>query len=520
MAHDSHDNITVAESEKQPLDQRASKMSTMCLIAGIALLLVAALVAWAIDPAGLRRFMFAYTVGFAVLLSLVLGSMFFVFVQYAVKAGWSVAVRRPAELVASAAWPVVPILFIPILITVLMGNGWLYPWAQPLGHADEAHASADTVQLVANPEQPHVRPDAETHSTLSEAEAEALAARLGVQAPAGGGGADELPEGRGQSGLPHANRPYEDHAHYRNPEHAAELIEAGYKPVRDMTGDHLIEHRRPYLNTPFYVIRWIIYLGVWALIGTFYFRTSVRQDETADPHLTLRMQWWSYLSIAAFALTLTFAAFDLLMALDAVWYSTIFGVHFFAGSMIGTLSLLALMLMGIQKFGGRLRESVTTEHYHDIGKLLKGFTLFWAYISFSQYMLLWYAAIPEEIIWWEAHGASTAVGKGNAWSYVLVLLIICHFAIPFLGLMSRHVKRSRAVLAFWCSWLLAWHIIDLWWLVMPQLSSVHLLWLVELLAVLGMLAILASVVLSRGSRVSLLPYGDPRLGESLKFQNV
>lgn len=511
MAHDSHDNITVAESEKQPLDQRAKGMSTMCLIAGVALLLVAALVAWAIDPTGLRRFMFAYTVGFAVLLSLVLGSMFFVFVQYAVKAGWSVVVRRPAELVASTAWPYLPILFLPILITALSGSGWLHPWAQPMGDPHDEHAAADTevVQLVAN-EGDSPKPDAHTNAHDD----------LPVQHAAGGGGTDELPEGRGQSGLPHGNRPLEAHAHYDDPEEAARLIEAGYKPVRNITGDHLLEHRRPYLNRTFFTIRWVIYLTIWAVIATFYFRTSVKQDETSDPHLTLRMQWWSYLSIAAFALSLTFAVVDLLMSLDDVWYSTIFGVHFFAGSMIGTLSLLTLMLIGIQKFGGRLRESVTTEHFHDIGKLLKGFTLFWAYISFSQYMLLWYGAIPEEIIWWEAHGASTAIGKSNAWSYVLVLLIICHFAIPFLGLMSRHVKRSRAALAFWCSWMLVWHIIDLWWLVMPQLSSVHLLWVVEIMAVAGMLAILASVVLARGSKVSLLPYGDPRLGESLNFQNA
>ncbi len=513
MAHDSHENITVAESERQPLDQGASNMSRICLVVGVVLLVIAALVAWATDTTGLRRFLFAYVVGFALIMSLTLGSMFFVFVQYAVKAGWSVAVRRPAELVASTAWPYLPILFLPILISVLWGHGYLYPWAQPRGHAAEEHASAETIHLVASEAESHAAPEGtiETHKPSHD---------HGVQAPHGGGGADELPEGRGTSGLPHANRPFEDHSHYRHPEQAHAEIAAGYKPVKDYTGDHLIEHRSPYLNTWFFVIRWLVYLAIWTAIARFYFNTSVKQDETADPHLTLKMQWWSYLSIAGFALTTTFAAIDLLMSLDAVFYSTIFGVHFFAGSMIGSLSLLALTLMMIQRFGGRLRESVTTEHYHDIGKLLKGFTLFWAYVSFSQYMLLWYGAIPEEVIWWEAHGASTAVGKSNAWTPVLLLLLICHFVIPFLGLMSRHVKRSRAALAFWCSWLFVWHIIDLWWLVMPQLSSVHLLWVVELLTVAGMLAILASVVLRRGSQVSLLPYGDPRLGESLNFENV
>lgn len=549
MAHDSHNIKTVSEGDRKPLGPKALGASMSLLILGVVLLVVA-LGIGLVTEAGIRRFLHAYVVGFALVMSLVLGSMFFVFVQYAVKAGWSVAVRRPAEIVATAVWPHMIILFLPIGLTTVMATGYLYPWAvsEDAKHAamhhghgdhgdhgddhgdhgyegddhgadDHSHSDAghnNAIHAAASPErQVTMVGNFDRSMTLAQADGHDHDHAADDHGYDDAGHASDDAHAQGHHGHGVAAKYIDSHGHpYPDDQH--DLIDAGYKPI--MPYDSLMAHKAPYLNIPFYAVRWVIYLAIWTWIAMFFFKTSVRQDETRDPALTLKMQARSYPCILLFAVSLTFAAIDLIMTMAPYWYSTIFGVHFFAGSMIASLSLLVLLLMGMQKFGGRMNESVTTEHYHDLGKLLKGFCLFWVYISYSQYMLLWYAAIPEEVAWWEMHGASTA--NPNPWGIILVVLLVGHFFIPFLGLMSRHVKRSRFGLAFWCVWLLVFHCIDLWWIVTPHLSEQRLLFVVELLCVVGMFSILMSAVLRRLAQYDLLPHGDPRLQESLAFENV
>ena len=202
------------------------------------------------------------------------------------------------------------------------------------------------------------------------------------------------------------------------------------------------------------------------------------------------------------------------MSLDPHWYSTIFGAYFFAGSVVAILSLLSIMLISLQK-RGRLESAVTAEHYHDIGKLLLGFTAFWGYIGFSQFMLIWYANIPEETLWY-AHRLE------HGWKGVTIALAVGHFAIPFFYLLGTAAKRNKTPLYVASIWLLAMHYLDLYWLVMPVFRPEegfhpHLLDLTAFLAVMGCFLAVVGLLLRKGN---LIPVSDPRLGESLAFENA
>ena len=276
--------------------------------------------------------------------------------------------------------------------------------------------------------------------------------------------------------------------------------------------DHILHHKAAYLNMTFFTVRWLIYFGFWIWLARRFFKMSVRQDKDGGDEISKALQRTSAPSMIAFALTLTFCAFDLIMSLDAVWFSTMFGVYYFAGCVLAGYSSLALALMWVQKHG-RLTASVNQEHYHDIGKMMFAFTVFWAYIGFSQFLLIWYADIPEETHWyhWRFEGG---------WKVVSALLLVLHFAVPFFGLMSRHMKRNKRRLAFWAVWLLVVHYVDLFWLIYPNGGGAVPLGLLDILCLVGVLGLFVGVSARRARGVNLIPTGDPRLADSLAFENA
>jgi hypothetical protein len=268
-----------------------------------------------------------------------------------------------------------------------------------------------------------------------------------------------------------------------------------------------------YLNVPFFVTRCVVYLAAWIVMARYFFRRSLQQDNTGDPLVTVRMEKRAAPAMVVFGITLTFASIDLVMSLDPAWYSTIFGVYYFAGCVVGIYALLAVSVFALQG-AGFLRNAVTVEHYHDLGKLLFGFVVFWAYIGFSQYMLIWYANIPEETRW-------LAHRQENGWGWVGLLLLFGHFLLPFAALISRGPKRRPGILAAAAVWMLAMHWADVYWLVMPAGSPAspvpHLVDL-TLLVGLGSLFLAGAAFALRGR--SLVPERDPRLEESLAFENA
>jgi hypothetical protein len=217
-------------------------------------------------------------------------------------------------------------------------------------------------------------------------------------------------------------------------------------------------------------------------------------------------------ALLLFAFTVTFASFDWLMSLSPRWFSTIFGVYFFSGAVVAFFAAIILAAMVLQLLG-RLKTTVTIEHYHDLGKLLFAFVVFWGYIAFSQYLLMWYANIPEETGWY-------LVRQSGPWRWVALALLFGNLLIPFCGLLSRHVKRWKWSLAFWAAWLLAMHWLDLYWIIMPNLSPSALpLGAIDACLFLGIGGVYLAGLIHVAGQHPLLPIADPRLGESLAFEN-
>lgn len=277
-------------------------------------------------------------------------------------------------------------------------------------------------------------------------------------------------------------------------------------------GEPVVADKLDYLNPSFFSIRTVICLVLWSAIVVAYFRASRREDETGEVELTVRRQFWSGPLVMFFALSVSMASFDWLMSLDADWYSTIFGVYFFAGSMYGFFGLMIVSLTLLVK-NGKMTKYVNTEHFHDLGKFLFGFTMFWSYIAFSQMMLYWYGNIPEETAWFKDRIA-------NGWQYLSYASILYHFALPFLGMMSYHVRRHRMGAFFWGCWALGAHWLDITFIVMPNAGPMTVpLMLGHLLGGIGMFCIFWAMVLARASDVPLVPVRDPRLPEGLAYAN-
>jgi hypothetical protein len=274
-----------------------------------------------------------------------------------------------------------------------------------------------------------------------------------------------------------------------------------------------LTHQSGYLNVKFFLVRCVVYFGFWSLLSRYFLRQSTGQDSSGDKAINGTLQAVSAPAMLAFAITLTFCAIDLVMSLDPDFFSTIFGVYYFAGSVSSGYSFLALSIMWLQS-KGRLGHTVNREHFHDIGKMMFAFVIFWSYIAFSQFMLIWYGDLPEETHWFHARFA-------GEWGTVSWALLACHFVIPFFGLLSRHVKRNRKTLAFWAFWLLTIEFVDLYWLVMPNVSPGAVPFsIVDILCWVGVVGLFVGAAASRAKGLNLVPTKDPRLSDSLAFQNI
>ncbi len=263
------------------------------------------------------------------------------------------------------------------------------------------------------------------------------------------------------------------------------------------------------MMTPFaFGLRLILYFAVWSFFGYYYLRKSVEQDKTGSVETTLHLQRLSPVATIVWALSVSFFSFDAIMSLDAHWHSTIFGIYFFSGCMVGALAVIVLLTWFLER-SGRIRGAVNVHHYHDLGKLLFAFNMFWAYIAFSQYMLVWYANIPSETSWY-------AVRLHGSWQWAGLLLLVGHFLIPFLGLMSRGAKRRPGLLVFWSVWLLVMHLIDTWWLIVPPLSPGQISFsFTDLGWTITFIGLLSAGFGYAARQVPLVAERDPRLPEAL-----
>ena len=504
MAH-GHAQHELTDDDKKPLGDLAWPIYRTGFAVGAVSLLLALLVAVFVSSGG-QRLAYAYLVAVLFALALSIGSMFFVLLTHLFRAGWCVLVRRVFEIQAANVG-VVAVLLVPILAVVAAESGVLYGWNHPADALAEAAHHGD-------------------HDASGEAHGEA---------PRAAGDADfaivpvaDTGQGRdAEPGTPAAPAHAEGDAVHGDDEapHAFHASTTSGSLTAGATAYYALQ-KRPFLNRAFFIVRVVAFALIWAWIATAFWKRSLRQDDDRDHHHSRwREKWAAPLTLVA-ALTVTFGSFDLLMSLDPGFYSTIFGVYYFAGAFLLALCWGVLTLKWLQ--GRGYLPSVNVEHYHDLGKLMFAFVFFWGYIAFSQYMLIWYANIPEVTYWLEFHGMSTDDSSpmaGSWWKAVAMTLLFGHLLIPFLGLLSRTEKRRGWTLCFWAGWLIVMCYIDLYWVARPVLSFYGVAWgpadlLLALLCLVGVMGIYLGGLARRAANHALVPLHDPRVHESLALRQI
>jgi hypothetical protein len=276
----------------------------------------------------------------------------------------------------------------------------------------------------------------------------------------------------------------------------------------------LAMHRAPWFNVPFFTIRAIIYVLILIAFGEALRRSAIREDESASREEVVaaatRQRKLSALGLVLSGLAITFVAFDWLMPLDPLWYSTVYGVYVFAGGFVAALGLVAVIANASSRRGA-LDGVVTAEHFGALGKLTLTFVIFWVYIAFAQFLIIWIGDIPADSSWYVIRAA-------GSWGVLGIAIVAGQFAIPFVLLLSRTLKRRPRVLAGIGAWLVLMHLIDVYWLVLPAFypDGIRVSWL-DLAAVLmvGGLSTACAAWRARGGWA--LPIRDPYLEPSVNY---
>lgn len=271
----------------------------------------------------------------------------------------------------------------------------------------------------------------------------------------------------------------------------------------------LVMHRRAYYNVPFFIVRWVIAFALWIALAAMFRRWSLRQEVGEGMGWRTRMTKVAVAGMVPMALTLSTASFDWLMSLTPTWYSSLFGIYFFAGSFLGGLALITVVAWQTQR-RGQLSE-LRPSHYYALGRLLLAFTAFWAYNAYFQFMLIWIANRPLEGEWYVRRESSW-------WLVVSICLAIGQFAVPFVLLLSYRLKRSAALLGSLAIWVIAFHYVDMYWMVMPAYATrgFRPSWIdVSALLAVGGTAWTVMSVLLRGNAASSI--GDPLLEQAMKY---
>lgn len=327
---------------------------------GLGLLAVGAILSFISWNGDAHRFGFGYLIGFGFAWAIVLGSLFFVGLQHAVGAVWSVVLRRVGEMFAAPVfW--LALLFLPVLLTALLGDHTVFPWQ------DKA----------------------------------------------------------------------------------------------DPAGKLAVHNKGTYLNETSFIIRTIAFFAIWLFFSWFFVRGSLKQDDGGSPGTTSRLRKASPIFLILFGFTVTFASFDWYMSLEPNWFSTIYGVYVFGGMTLSALAVITIALHLMKRSGMIAPELIRRDHVYSLGALMFAFTCFWGYIAFSQFMLIWYANMPEETVYFVKR-------IRNGWGGVTVALAFVRFVIPFFMLLSRQTKMDLGKLAGIGAFLLFGQLFDLYWLVMPN----------------------------------------------------
>ncbi len=280
-----------------------------------------------------------------------------------------------------------------------------------------------------------------------------------------------------------------------------------------VASDKVLSFKAPYLNINFFLIRVFGIFIIWLIFYFLIIRNSRKQDSSTDQKITVRNIRISSFFMVVFALTVSFVGFDWIMSMSPHWFSTIFGVYFFAGATWVALAGLALAAVILNE-KGYLSKKLTSDHFYSLGTLMFAFTCFWAYIAFSQYMLQWYGNLPEEIVFFTHRWV-------GGWKILSVALVLTHFVVPFILLISRQAKTNPGRLKFVAIWILCAHFIDLYWMIMPGMRdnglTYHFSW-IDFTFPLAIIGLIIVVFNAMAKKHNLIPIGDPKLKRGLDFR--
>lgn len=275
-----------------------------------------------------------------------------------------------------------------------------------------------------------------------------------------------------------------------------------------VAADPILRHKSLYLNVPFFLGRAAVYFGAWLVLSYLLNRWSLEQDATGDRSIARRLQLLSSAGLVLYGLTVTFASIDWAMSLEPHWFSTMYGVLFIAGQGLSAFAFIVVVLVLI---AGRspLAQFVEAKHYHDLGKLMLAFVMFWAYVSFSQYLVIWAGNLPEEIPWYLRR-------LQGGWGWVGAALVVLHFALPFFLLLPASANRNPRILLGVAGLVLFMRLVDIFWLTRPAFAEegLHLHWM-DLLAPVGVGGLWLGAFLWQLGKRPLLPVNDPEMQQAL-----
>lgn len=281
--------------------------------------------------------------------------------------------------------------------------------------------------------------------------------------------------------------------------------------ANDEALQHALAHKAPYLNIPFFIGRAVFYFAVWNLLAYLLNKWSLEQDSTKYRPITTRLQGLSGPGLVLYGFTVTFASIDWIMSLEPQWFSTIYGILIMGGQGLSAMAFIIAVVVLLARYKP-LSEVIKPSHLHDLGKLMLAFLMLWAYFGFSQFLIVWSGNLPEEIPWYVRRLQSS-------WRWMGLALVVLQFALPFVLLLSRDLKRSSRKLVIVAIAVIVMRLVDLIWLTGPEFheSAFHLHWM-DLVMPIGLGGLWLAFFANQLKRRPLLPIGDPYLEEALAHE--
>jgi hypothetical protein len=280
----------------------------------------------------------------------------------------------------------------------------------------------------------------------------------------------------------------------------------------EVAADPMLQYKRPYLNPQFFTVRVVIYFAIWIGLAWLLNKWSSEQDRTGDPRLATRLEALSGPGLILWGIAVTYSSIDWVMSLEAHWFSTMYGMIVMV---VAALTAMSFVVFVLRKLSGQepIMHAVTASQFNDLGNLMLAFVMLWAYLSFSQFLIIWAGNIKDEIPWYTARAF-------GGWGVIAVILIVLHFALPFLLLLQRGVKRRLQMLSLVAGMLIVLSLVDVYWLVAPAYeTSGPSPSLLDVFAVVGIGGVWLAAFISELKKRPLLPQHDPRFEGVLEHEH-